>query len=140
MYYQVNDEMRLSFYPQCQSFSEKLLGGKIHLLDQCHEILKSGVKGQVREKSRVQEVILQSRHPASTDQQPFQDSIRSRTCSSGQRKHTTRNLVNSKRCHSSRVREKRSKLEIRKNVPENLTMESCLRYIYTMNLINNSEC
>jgi hypothetical protein len=24
-----------------QSFSEKLLGGKIHLLEQCHEILKS---------------------------------------------------------------------------------------------------
>ena len=30
-----------------QSFSEKLLGGKLHLLDQCHEILKSGAKVQV---------------------------------------------------------------------------------------------
>lgn len=29
-----------------QSFSEKLMGGKVHLMDQCHEILKSEVGGQ----------------------------------------------------------------------------------------------
>ena len=29
-----------------QSFSEKLLGGKIHLLDQCHETLKSDISSQ----------------------------------------------------------------------------------------------
>merc|ERR1719334_783164 len=48
-----------------QSFSEKLLGGKIHLLEQCHEILKSTEADSVTRNKK--------RKPAKQAVKPYQD-------------------------------------------------------------------